>query len=113
MQEGLALLRTCPMCRHQFDDTAVRVIEERSAMRLMHMSCGECQTAILAMVMASDLGMSTVGVLTDLSANDAERILGTDVFSEDDVLAFYSFIEQQGACRDLAQSKHIHILDRK
>jgi hypothetical protein len=36
--------------------------------------------------------MSSVGMATDLSATDAERVLDTDPIHEDELLSFHAFL---------------------
>jgi len=43
--------------------------------------------------MISELGLSSVGMATDLSAADAERVLHTAPIHEDELLAFHAFLE--------------------
>ena len=89
-------MRRCPLCKHEFGEEAVHILEHRAESHLVHITCPKCLNAVLAVISISSFGMSSVGVVTDLVPEDVLKVRGRDIFSEDDVLKFYQFIEQQG-----------------
>lgn len=91
--EGLPLLTHCPVCRCSYQQQKVEVIAEKISARLAHITCANCHNALLAIIVNGALGMSTVGMLTDLTANDARRLRSGQVISEDELLFFYKFLE--------------------
>lgn len=93
LYEGLKLMRRCPLCKKDYDLNSVCILRELSDTHLVHITCQECLGAVLVVVIVSALGMSSVGVVTDLGAEDARKIQNKDAFSEDDVLGFYNFLE--------------------
>ena len=95
--DGLRLMRQCPLCRKDYTEEALSLIEERDGASLVHVTCSSCHNAVLAVVMVSPLGMSSMGVVTDLSIDDVAHFRGRDIFSQDDVLDFYSAIQHRGA----------------
>lgn len=98
--DRLKLTRECPLCAHAYTSDDVRVLESGDNGHLVHMTCRNCQGAILAMVVASRLGMSTVGIVTDLDPVDVLRLRVVAPVSQDDVLNFHTSLE---ATRDWQQ----------
>ncbi len=90
---GMKLLKDCPSCQTNFQQTDIRVVDTYHNVHLLHVTCSSCTHAILSLFAVSQLGMSSVGMATDLSAADAERVLGSVPIHEDEVLAFHSFLE--------------------
>ena len=89
-------MRQCPICTHQYTVDAIAVLEEREGMHLVHITCPSCSNAVLAVVVVSAIGMSSVGVVTDLDVQDVVRLRNRPIFSQDDVLDFYTCIESRG-----------------
>ncbi len=90
---GLKLLKDCPVCQTNFQQTDIRVVDTHHNVHLLHVTCNSCTHAILSLFAISQLGMSSVGMATDLSAADAERVLGSAPIHEDELLAFHAFLE--------------------
>lgn len=99
--ENLKLLRECPLCQAAYKIEAMSVITEVDESRLVHMTCHECAAAVLAIVIASPLGMSSIGLVTDLTAKDVKRLYQKDVFTQDDVLAFHSGMQKPGGLESM------------
>ena len=89
---GLKLLKDCPVCQTNFQQNDVHVVETYNNVHLLHVTCSSCTHAILSLFAISQLGMSSVGMATDLSAIDAERVLGSAPIHEDELLAFHAFL---------------------
>jgi hypothetical protein len=100
-QEGLKMISHCLLCKFQFGEEAIKIIEERAETHLVHMTCPKCLSAVMAVVMVSEIGMGTVGTFTDLAAEEVMRLKKKGVISEDDILSFYSFVEKQKDWRPL------------
>ena len=90
--EGLKLMRECPLCSHAYDASYVDVLDEYNGTHYIHITCAQCHHALLALVAVSSHGMSSVGMLTDLTAADAVRFAAQDALLSDDVLEFHSLL---------------------
>ena len=94
LQEGLRLMRECPLCSKEYDMDRMNVLEECSGTHLVHIACPHCLNAVLLIVMISEFGMSSVGIVTDLDPNDAIKMQRLESIKEDDVLDFHLFLKQ-------------------
>ena len=92
--ERLRLWRECPLCGSDYATQAVAVLEEQESTELVHLTCPNCSNALLAMVVVSPLGMSSVAAVTDLTAADVKRLRRAAPISADDVLGFYECLRQ-------------------
>lgn len=63
------------------------VVEETGESQLMHLHCRQCQAAILALVTITPLGLSSVGMITDLSVADARRFKESEPIDFDEVIS--------------------------
>ncbi len=70
------------------------MINETETAHLLYIKCRQCHAAILALVMANQMGVSSIGVITDLDSYEVTRF--EQAISGDDVLDIHESI-QSGA----------------
>ncbi len=92
--ERLKLMRSCPVCTAAYQGSEGHVLEETSESALVHMTCQSCRSALLALVVTSALGMSSVYVMTDLSVMDTIRLRDAQSVAQDHVLDFHLYLQQ-------------------
>lgn len=107
------LLAHCPLCQAAYDDGAVQLLGEsgptlaaRGTSRMFHLTCKKCARAVLAVILESAQGVSSIGLVTDLEAQDAVRVHTTAPISADDVVAAHQAITLQSRtlCKALSQT---------
>ncbi len=110
---GMQLLKDCPVCQTNFQQSDVRIVDTYDNVHLLHVTCSSCTHAILSLFAVSQFGMSSVGMATDLSAKDAERILDSAPIHEDELLSFHALLEgrygETNRIEDLFMTQHIQI----
>lgn len=89
----IKLMKLCPMCKNEYTPEALEVVQERTGTHLVHLTCMHCKNAMLALIVVSKLGMSSVGMITDLNALDAIRLYHTGAISEDQLLNFHDYLQ--------------------
>lgn len=62
-------------------------MEETADNHLVHLHCRQCQAAILALVTVTPMGLSSIGMITDLSVADARRFKASEPIEFDEVIA--------------------------
>lgn len=62
-------------------------VEEIDGSHLMHLHCQQCQAAILALVTVTPMGLSSVGMITDLSVTDVRKFKESEPIDFDEVIA--------------------------
>jgi hypothetical protein len=99
--DRLRLMRECPLCGGAYQEKQVEIIEENGSGHLVHITCDQCQNAILSLVVVSQIGMSSVGIVTDLSAIDARRLQKRPPVSEDVVLNFHQYLKSNDLVKSI------------
>jgi hypothetical protein len=102
--ESMQLLRDCPGCQQPYNHEMVQVIDEHRGAHLVHAVCEKCALAVLAVVMISELGMSSIGMTTDLSSDDVVRLRQRPPLGQDDVLQLHTFLrayEGRQSCEEV------------
>lgn len=86
MMSAPKLLTHCPLCNAQYEERSIKMLGERGAMRTFHLTCPSCSHAVLAVILENQHGVSSLGMVTDLEAQDAVRFQDVDPISADDCL---------------------------
>ncbi|MFA5129696.1 MAG: hypothetical protein WC477_02105 [Patescibacteria group bacterium] len=89
------LLSNCPLCQAQYEDQSIRLIAENGATRMFHLTCASCAHSVIAMITEYSHGTSSLGMVTDLEAQDALRFQDAEPISADDCLQFHDMIGKE------------------
>ena len=92
--EELKVVRECPLCKVSYGLDDTNVLKEKNGTHLVHATCPNCNSAMLSVVVVSQLGMSSIGVMTDLSAKDVNTLNMKGPIEEDELLEFHSILRK-------------------
>lgn len=92
--DGLKLVSFCPVCHERYNPLEAKVIDENQGAHLLHVRCRHCQSTILALILASNLGISSIGLVTDLDSQEIGKFKNSDPVGGDDVLDVYQSLEK-------------------
>lgn len=95
IQEGLRLMSQCPLCRKQHATEDARILSKKNGAHLVHITCPHCANAVLAVVVVTQLGLSSVGMVTDLGTEDVMRLKQNGPVTEDELLAFHGILKEK------------------
>lgn len=90
---GARLISNCPLCQSIYQPASTRVLVAREDAHLVHLECGQCGCGIVALVINNLMGVSSVGLLTDLTPEDVLKFRHTDSVSADDVIELHTWLE--------------------
>lgn len=94
-EHNLKNLTKCPLCKAKYDHSGAFVLEESNSRTVFHLTCSECQSAVLAFVTESKQGVVSLAIATDLSSKEAGAILGKNAIGKDDVLEIYKYLNNK------------------
>lgn len=97
--DALRLLSVCPLCQEKYNPLEARILEEGKDSQLLHIQCRNCANALLALVQVSPGGVSSLGMITDLTFDDAVRFQEGGSVDADDVLAGHLLLQDNAAFR--------------
>lgn len=95
--EGLKLISRCPLCAENYQPFQASIVEEKEEAQLLHIQCRKCQSSIVALIVNGQLGLTSVGLITDLTSGDVEYFKDASRVSEAMVLEAYTQLKQPGA----------------
>jgi hypothetical protein len=80
------------MCGAQRKDLLFEPVSNNKNQTAIYVSCEECLTAIVFFVSQNEMGVMTVGVLTDLNSNEAKSFFGSKAISTNDIIDVYEHL---------------------
>ncbi len=91
------MISFCPLCETNYNPMEARVLGEREDGHLLHIRCKKCWNSILALVLVSNAGVSSVGLITDLTYDDVRKFSSRETsVSTDDVIAVHQLMTDDG-----------------
>jgi hypothetical protein len=90
------LVEYCSLCEATFQPRSVSVIGDNGRTQLLHTACTRCGSSVIVLLVMNDLGLRSVGFLTDLTGEDVFRFKGMERLSSDDVLDVHRFLSDEG-----------------
>jgi hypothetical protein len=95
-QDGLRMISFCPLCETNYNPMEARVLGEKEDGHLLHIRCRKCWNSILALVLVSNAGVSSIGLITDLTYDDVRKFSSRDqTVSTDDVIAVHQLLSDE------------------
>lgn len=91
--DGLKLVSYCPVCETRYNPMEARMLGEDGDTHLLHIRCHKCTNQVLALVLVNQVGVSSIGVITDLSFDDVMRFKSADKITVDDVIKTHTCFE--------------------
>lgn len=85
----------CPFCSAEYELEGAKVIGEEDDSTMVYVTCSECESSIIAIVAMSGLGIVSLGLVTDMSAEDTKRFIGAKNVSSDELLSIYELFENK------------------
>jgi hypothetical protein len=96
-EEGIKLISYCPLCQSSYSPRETHVLGENDDGHLLHIQCGCCSNAIIALVAISAAGVSSVGVVTDLGYDEVARFRTAPKVTTDDVIDVHCLLQDESA----------------
>lgn len=83
----------CPICSAEYKTENAKLFAKKDSANLVHVNCGTCRSSMMFMIMLMGQGLSSVGMLTDLSFEDAQRLHTAKEITLDEALDGFTFIQ--------------------
>ncbi|MBU1039373.1 hypothetical protein KKC17_04100 [Patescibacteria group bacterium] len=91
-KEILHLVSYCPLCQAPARPKKIRVLQTKDDNQLIHIDCSLCHSSILALVINSGYGVTSVGLATDLTDEEAMHFQNSPKITTDDVIAIHDLL---------------------
>lgn len=86
-------MSTCPLCGAQYASSDAKVVSEKDGAYLLHTNCPDCGSSVISTLATTQLGLTSIGLITDLTFEDVMKFKGEETISDNELLEAYNFIE--------------------
>lgn len=93
--ESLRLVSFCPICNTHYNPLTAQILEEREDAHLVHAVCRKCGSSIVALVLTGGLGISSVGLVTDLNGQEVLKFRNVGAIQPDDVIEAHRLLHTE------------------
>ena len=99
-RKTLKFISNCPVCKALYNVETVKILDTHShaggaEAKFVHFFCDNCRTNFIATIMMMAKGISTVGMITDLSFDDVEKFYHLPPFTVDELIEARQFINNK------------------
>jgi len=106
--DNMQFVSKCPFCSAEYDLNGAQVIGEEEDSTVVHVTCSECESSIVAVVAMTGLGIASLGLVTDMTVEDTKRFfMKGHGISSDELLSMYELMHknEKGALKSLTKPK--------
>jgi len=93
--ESIRIISFCPVCNNKYNPIEAKVLEEKEEAHLIHIKCRRCQSSVVALILTSSLGISSMGIVTDLNSDDVLKFKTSKSISADDVIEIHQILNKK------------------
>lgn len=90
--DNLKLISYCPLCNTHYNPSEAKILDQKDGAHLIHIECGKCRSSIVAVVITGGIGISSVGLVTDLTGEDVLRFKNQAQINDDGVIEAYQLL---------------------
>ncbi|MDD2758515.1 MAG: hypothetical protein PHD72_04070 [Patescibacteria group bacterium] len=94
-REALKFINKCPVCGSVYATDRARLFAEEEQANLIHISCANCQSNFIAMVLVLGHGLSTIGMVSDLNYDDAKKMHALAPIAIDEMIEGHKIIQEE------------------
>ena len=92
--DGLKIVSRCPICQMEHNPMETALLDEANGSHLIYIKCRKCQSGVVASLTPTSFGMSSVGLVTDLSSNEIMQFKDSPRVSAIDVLDVVEYFKE-------------------
>lgn len=93
----MRVVRVCPACQASYYPWQAQVLEERQEAHLIFVECQKCGSGQVALIITSAVGISTLGLVTDMTPSDVVKFTNGELVSVDDVMDIHRLLQSPTA----------------
>lgn len=94
-RSALKFINRCPICSTAYSGKEAKLFAKNETTTLVHLTCGGCASYFVAMVLFVGQGVSSVGMVTDLSYEDVRRLYQADPISTDEIIDAHELLQNK------------------
>lgn len=100
-REAIKIISRCPICSQNYKTESAQLFAKNESASMVHITCEHCQSSFVAMLLMIGHGLSSVGMVTDMSYDDVVRLHRTAPLTTDEIIEGYTAMQETIFVRDL------------
>lgn len=92
--QGLKLVSGCPLCETRYHMRQAKILDQYDDSQLVHITCSKCGVSVLAVISINQIGIISVGLVSDLTGREVLTFRDLEAISGDEVLDFHREINK-------------------
>ena len=93
LRSQFMIMKECLVCKHKITDKQIKIVSEGDNSYILYLSCTYCDNALVLLASINNIGVGLVGMVSDLTYDDAKRLYNKLPIDEDDLLDAYQIIQ--------------------
>jgi len=93
-EDGLKIVSRCPVCQADHNPNETAILDENDGAHLIYIKCRNCQSGVVAIVSLNAMGVTSVGLVTDLNSQEVVNFKDFSIVNEADVLNMHAFLQK-------------------
>ena len=89
LSEKTKWFSVCPFCKIKLSIQQAKIIAKKKDSFLVHAYCKKCKCSILTSLFSNQMGISSIGFVTDLTYEDIQKFKNAKNISLDNILEAY------------------------
>jgi hypothetical protein len=90
---NLENLAKCPICNKKYGQAKILVLEEEMNRTTLHVTCENCKLSSLVFISSGKIGIVSLGMLTDLTRDEARSLFKGEAVSSDNVIEVHEHLK--------------------
>jgi hypothetical protein len=91
--DGIKIVSRCPLCQTEHNPLETSVLDEADGSHLFYIKCKKCNSGVVASVTPGNFGLTSIGVVTDLSGFEVKTAKDWGRVNADDVLSVVKYFQ--------------------
>lgn len=107
--EEVKMAAYCPLCDADLNPVQAKIVEGKDDLHLVHIQCNKCKGFILALVLRTANGLTSIGLITDLNFNDVYKFKNSDRLSADEIIKLHKYFNKKNLVKEILEINKITI----
>ena len=86
------IINQCPVCNTRFSAGSSRLLADKGEGHLVHLNCKKCLNSVVAVIRFEPHGITSMGMVTDLTYDDVLRIKDGEPVGVDDIIEAHEML---------------------
>jgi len=98
--QNQSIVTNCPVCHERYNPLEMKILEQRVETNLIHIKCRHCNANVLAVVTANGIGVTSIGLITDLNEDEVLKFKDSQAIGCDEIIEAHKFLSKEKVLTD-------------